>query len=104
MTTDEIAAQWWARRLDDQHADKREAFAAALAHELTTNWPDWNILRVDYDPDVPLQRALDAAGIDCRGFLFSAQAILPSKTMIARRPDGTIEGKDGYGAEWLPVA
>lgn len=98
----QAVAQWWADRLDDQYADYRDEFRRKLASLLDDD-PSWQRLGVDYDPDRTLREALNAAGIDCRGFLFSARDILPGKTAVLKRPDGIIEAKEGYGAEWVPL-
>lgn len=99
-----MAAVWWGERL--QRGDK-EAFVKWLAmivtSELALNGKCY--LECDYDPDKHLISALAAAGVECRGFLFSASGILPTKHELSVFPD-RLEPKEGYG-NWtacIPVA
>jgi hypothetical protein len=93
-----MAGQWWAERLDPQHADKREAFAAAVEKAIRDHYePGYPVhLECDYDPQGPLLEAVRAAGIECGGFLSSARGILPQKHDLTIWPD-RLEPKEGYG-------
>ena len=95
------AAGWWADRLDAQHAKSRDRFANAVRERIIEVLVvSGNMtLKVDHDPDAILRDALDAAGIDCAGVLFSARGILPSKTRMCIE-GRTIRVRDGYGAPW----
>ncbi len=93
----EYAAQWWADRLDDQYADKREAFRQALLERIPEG-TDWK-LTCDYDPWDELLEAVLAVGIECSGCLWSAKGILPGKTCVIRRGN-ELRFKEGYG-NWL---
>jgi len=53
-------------------------------------------LQCDYDPKGILLDAVIAAGVECRGFAFSAKGILPMKTDLQVFPDH-LEPKEGYG-------
>ncbi len=89
----EYAAQWWADRLDDQHADKREAFRQALLERLPEG--DWET-KCDYDPWDELLEAVRAVGIPCEGNCGSATGILPMKHSLYRRGN-VLWPKEGYG-------
>ncbi len=93
----EYAAQWWADRLDDQHAEKREAFRQAILERIPGG-ADWR-LKVGYDPWDELLEAVRAVGIGCSGFFWSAKGILPEKTCVIRCGN-ELRFKDGYG-NWL---
>lgn len=54
-------------------------------------------LAVDYDPSPLLIRALEAVGIVCRGFMFSADGLFPYKTRSWLNTDGTVGISLGYG-------
>jgi hypothetical protein len=56
----------------------------------------------DYDPFEPLLSAVRAAGIKCRGNMFSAEGIFPSKHRMYIEA-GRIRVAEGYGAaaRWL---
>jgi hypothetical protein len=96
----EFAASWWADRLDAQHADQRDAFRVSLATRLgeQTKW----ILECDYDPLGVLLEAVREAGIECSGRKWSANGILPKKTMLIRDEDG-LRSKEGYGGGWQTI-
>lgn len=110
--TDLIVA-WWAERF--QVAEKREAFAAALRHEVCSAWsaelaaagdipPDFTgiKLEVDYDPSAILLEAVQKVGIPCRGFMFSAQGIFPQKTRM-RVEVKEVTVREGYGAPFVEI-
>ena len=87
-----IAVSWWAQRL--QKGDK-VAFAKSLLESITASKP--KRLFVDYDPENELLAAVRAAGVECRGVLFSADGILPQKTGMWIMAD-KIEVREGYRA------
>lgn len=92
------AGEWWAARLGEQFADKRELFSAAVAErvaEALHRHPHL-YLECDYDPAGLLLEAVRAVGIDCRGSFFSARGILPSKHELEIKP-GLLSPKEGYG-------
>lgn len=96
-----MAAKWWADRLHENHAAKREAFAGALARVVNKGLRRekrvW--LENDYDPNTPLLEALAEVGIECRGCMFSGDGIFPRKHELAVYSD-RLEPKEGYG-NWL---
>lgn len=98
--TARVAASWWTSHL--QVVDKREAFRVELERLLVAGRFGareaciWGVrLEVDYDPGPTLLAALHGAGIECRGFVFSADGILPSKTGMAIFDGGCIEVRLG---------
>ena len=93
-----VAGQWWADRLDPQHAEKRQAFAEAIERLVADALKREKFVRLesDYDPQGLLLDAVREIGIECRGFLGSSDGILPRKTYILVRPD-RITPKEGYG-------
>jgi hypothetical protein len=108
LITDEqrgVAADYWAGLLEIEA--KREGFRAALYRLLEGEVigevyaPDkrhvFYVLDVDYDPCPKLLEALHACGIECRGFMFSAQGIFPGKTSLIFL-DGKIAAREGRGA------
>ena len=99
MNINEKAAQWWAARL--QIEEKREQFKGALLKILEES-PDWYNLYVDYDPEEELLDAVCAAGIECKGFMFSAEGIFPAKTGLRKRGD-KLMAKEGYGALYVEI-
>lgn len=96
-----MAGQWWAERLDPQHADKRDAFAKAVAKQVMSAYePGQPVeLECDYDPRDALLRAIHDVGIECRGSFFSARGVLPEKHALTVWPD-RLEPKEGYGG-WV---
>lgn len=87
-------AGWWASALEVE--EKREAFRAALLllvqaeqFDDSETFCDFWKIDVDYDPGPTLLAAIRAAGIECRGFMYSADGLLPTKTRmrIARDSD-----------------
>lgn len=103
MPTNQVAstaAAWWGARF--QVDDKREAFRASLEKrivEALSENPRFLRLECDYDPFDMLLDAVRDSGIDCRGWLFSGDGVLPCKTRM-RIKDGVIEVREGYGAPW----
>ncbi len=96
-----MAGEWWAERLSSQHADKRAAFAAAVAkhceHELRTRPEPHCWLEVDYDPQGPMLMAVrEAVNPNCVGMGFSARGILPQKHELEVTPF-ELKPKEGYG-------
>lgn len=108
----EAAAFYWASTLLID--DKREALFDALLARLPAAYEaqnekgkQWPLkLNVDYDPDGVLLEATRAAGIECRGSMFSADGIYPSKTRTEIDEHGRFVVRDGYGAapevQWPP--
>jgi hypothetical protein len=93
------------------------AFREALRADLLAIWEaaredaersatalPWAVLDVDYDPRPPLLGALLEAGIACRGFMFSADGLLPRKTVMWVNFDGSTVVKLGYGAAHVALA
>lgn len=75
-------ADWWAERLrrGDRAIFRAHLSAAVETHLLACPAGRLHLsLECDYDPQGPLLDAVRAAGVECRGFLFSAQGILPQK-------------------------
>ncbi len=102
-----MAGEWWAERLSNQHADKRAAFAAAVAKhceaELRARSQDprcW--LEVDYDPQGAMLAAVrEVVAPDCAGMGFSARGILPQKHELEVTPH-KLRPKEGYG-NWTAI-
>lgn len=90
-----MAAEWWGDRL--QQGD-RAAFVATLRDLVARDLEAGGECRLecDYDPDGHLLEAVRAAGVECRGFLFSAKGILPQKHLLDVRVD-RMRPKEGYG-------
>ena len=88
------AAEWWADRL--QRGD-RGAFIVSLQASVLNGLERNGFveLECDYDALGPLLDAVRAAGVECRGFGFSADGILPRKHDLTVRPD-RLEPKEGY--------
>lgn len=82
----ELTAQWWTDKL--QQGDKEVFFVILrdIVHgELAMHGRCK--LSCDYDPDKHLIDALRAAGVDCRGVMFSAHGILPENHLTITTPD-----------------
>jgi hypothetical protein len=90
-------ADWWADRLEC--ADKRDAFRASLQRRIIDEChPEYGMrLEVDYDPSGPLLRALHDIGVECRGFMFSADGLFPTKTRMYISKE-RVEVVEGYAA------
>lgn len=96
---------------DDTLAKFREALVPAVVAELEGR-EQFNgqvgsgscDLVCDYDPFEPLLSAVRAAGIKCRGSMFSAEGIFPSKHRMYIEA-GRIRVVEGYGApnRWLDL-
>lgn len=97
----EMAADWWADRLDPRH--DRLKFRTALRDLIDERLgQDGRVcLDCDYDPQDLLLDALHMAGIDCRGCMYSAQGILPMKHYLLVLPH-ELQPKEGYG-NWTAV-
>lgn len=93
--TAHAAAKWWGDRLRQGDRMKFEAVIKdhVLKH-LESNGRCY--LECDYDPFGALLEAVKAAGLDCRGFMFSAKGILPQKHALDIEP-GVLKPKEGYG-------
>lgn len=112
-----MVGQWWAARLHDQHAEKREAFATAVAKrveqslrgEFYWSWhgreagngsmPRFVRTDCDYDPQGLLLEAVQEV-IDpkCPGVGFSARGILPAKHELDIDTEKwLLKPKEGYG-------
>jgi hypothetical protein len=96
----DTCAAWWSERflLDE----KREAFRAELARRLAadeiSDSDRYGLgvrLIVDYDPQGTLLEIVRGLGIECRGFMFSADGVLLCKRRMKIRKDGTVEVEDG---------
>jgi hypothetical protein len=98
-----MAAEWWSERL--QQGD-REAFKAKLTElvveELLEHPRGLCLLQVDYDPQGLLLEAVRAAGVECAGFLFSAEGILPAKHWLGVSAT-ELKPKEGYGKWTAPI-
>jgi hypothetical protein len=116
----EMAGDWWAERLDDKHADKRKAFAAAVAKRVQmaldgTHYWVWGeskpkevepnkvkpkeriYTESDYDPDSLLLDAVhEIIDPECRGFMFSSDDLLPRKHGLGVSHEW-LYPKEGYG-------
>lgn len=96
----EMAAEWWAERL--QQGD-RAVFKSTLKPLVQADLEEDGVcwLDVDYDPRGHVLTAVRAAGVECRGCMFSAEGILPMKHSL--RVDATmLKPKEGYG-HWSPA-
>jgi hypothetical protein len=117
-----MAGDWWAERLADEHADKREAFAQAVAARVDDalrgkaywSWGEGRkegdgepcesiYTEVDYDPQgLMLDAVRETIAPDCRGMMFSARGILPQKHQLRVAPD-KLTPKEGYGNWTAPI-
>jgi hypothetical protein len=81
--------------------DKRERFCGELAKVLRREFEKvgWVRLYIDYDPNEPLLEALRAAGVECRGCMYSADGLFRGrKTGVTWRPEQQrVTVKLGYG-------
>jgi hypothetical protein len=103
----QAASLWWGERLDPQWQDRKAQFIdevrTRVCLALRVAEKDGSLaaghavgLDCDYDPHGLLLEAVQACGIPCEGFLFSAQGILPTKHYLRVFPD-RLEPKEGYG-------
>jgi hypothetical protein len=76
-----FVAGWWAARLQqgDRELFKESLLGLVTAHLLAHPERPHLMLECDYDPRGPLLDAVRAAGIECRGVMFSGDGILPRK-------------------------
>lgn len=96
-------ASWWTDRLMRGDKEKFRAFLADhVAAELRSN-PDrpYIHLECDYDPHGALLEAVRAAGVECRGFMFSGDDILPREHSTDIHPARVAEPK--YEQEAAPA-
>jgi hypothetical protein len=79
-------AGWWTDRL--MMGDK-DAFRSFLERAVAAQLQERMFVHVecDYDPRDILLDAVRAAGVECRGMLFSARGILPSKHSTTVYPE-----------------
>jgi hypothetical protein len=105
----DLVVEFWASQLMPAHADKREAFCAALRARLTKAIAEAGdrcvYLAVDYDPQGELLAALHDAGIACSGHMHSADGVFVAtcrKTHTKSR-NGAAFVKRGYGADETPL-
>jgi hypothetical protein len=96
VNINEIAAKWWSDRF--QIAEKREQFREALVAVLPDG--DW-VLQCDYDPKDLLLEAVQSV-VECKGSFFSADELLPQKTVM-RRDGDRLTAREGRGREWIDV-
>lgn len=103
-TAAQIAAEWWGKILNGNHADKRDAFVLDLEQRINEklNTGHKNVwIESDYDPrDILLDSVRATIDPECRGMMFSAEGIFPQKceTQVNVK---YIMPKYGYG-NWLP--
>lgn len=90
-----MAADWWAERL---MSGDRKKFIETLRPLIEADLREHGHchLECDYDPHGHLLTAVHAAGLECRGVLFSAKGILPQKHDLDVTPT-TLSPKEGYG-------
>lgn len=101
-TIHQAAADWWAD--EALHPSKdfyRETFRNMLLVRLENN-PNWEILCNDYDPEGILLEAVQKAGIECAGCMFSGNDIFPRKTRLYQR-DGKLFESVGRGSQHVEV-
>ena len=99
-----MAGEWWAARLDQQYADKRQAFACSVAKhceaEMRASYQSQCVLQVDYDPLRAMLLAVqETVYPDCCGSMMSATDILPMKHILVVFPY-CMRPKEGYGSVW----
>ena len=97
------AARWWGERLKKGN---REIFelevSAAVLNALDESGGKPVCIECDYDPCDLLCKALEKSGIECRGSMFSADGILPTKHRLIVYPDRLVP-KEGYGNYTLEI-
>lgn len=110
-----MAGQWWADRLTDEHADKRDAFAAAVAIRVAQeirgecHW-DWfgekkdggggrGMSRTEFDYD-PHYLLIEVFAEVIGGRFFDWKTCMPYKRSLDVYADRLCP-KDGYG-NWVP--
>lgn len=93
------AAAWWADRLMSGDRALFETFVAErVMSDLQTS--GFSRMKVDHDPEGLLLDAVRHAGVSCRGYMFSADGVLPSKSFLRALPE-KIEGREGY--HWFEI-
>jgi hypothetical protein len=100
----DAAVRWWAANWGPDETQVK--FADALREVLSvpvepTHANDALILAVDYDPQGLLLEAIRKFQ-ECRGFMFSAEGILPLKTVMRITP-AMVEVRAGRRSEWENV-
>lgn len=84
------AASWWGERLMQGDRGKfEEHLRVGVLNDLQTE--GLSKMRVDHDPQGIILDAVRAAGLECKGYMFSAEGILPTKRFLTAFPD-RIEG------------
>lgn len=95
----QMAGKWWAKLL--QKGDK-EQFAKETEQRVLSQLQKSECkipgvyLECDYDPQGILLEAVNAIGIKCGGYMFSARGILPRKHSLFVTKDKLVP-KEGYG-------
>ena len=90
-----LVARFWSAWVPEE---KRPAFVSALLPHLT----EGSYQKCDYDPDPTLLKALSACGMECRGYMFSADTIgFPRKTVTHIGESARVRW--GYRSEWEPI-
>ena len=90
----EMAGKWWAERLQQGNKEQfAEEIRVRVLEKLQTR--ERVYLECDYDPQGILLEAVRAIGIECGGFMFSADGILPRKHALQVQHD-RLEPKEGY--------
>lgn len=93
-----MAAAWWAERLESGDKGKFTAFLEGAIQKALDQDGEVD-LRTDDDPDGILLEAVQAAGLECSGCMFSCRGILPMKTLLVVTPT-RLYPKEGYG-NWV---
>lgn len=95
----QMAGKWWAKLL--QKGNKKQ-FAKEIEQRVLAQFQkneDKTLgfyLECDYDPQGIVLEAVNAIGIKCRGYMFSARGILPQKHSLFVTKDKLVP-KEGYG-------
>lgn len=101
-TASRIAANWWADRLQSGDKEKfRKSLQLAIFEELESGKKIVHT-ECDYDPRGILLDAVNVAGNDCGGFMFSAKGILPLKHSLEISAT-ELQPKEGYGNWTDPI-
>jgi len=85
---------FWMRVLEVEDQQKRDTFKLSLFAILQANHP--RRLYNDYDPQGELLECVRAAGVECKGHMFSGKGIFPQKTGT-EHVNGMVRVKVGYG-------
>jgi hypothetical protein len=103
----QAVVDFWDKQLipDDRRQQFRHAVRAVLVKAAEAPGSDRGALyfKVDYDPQQLLLEAVRAAGIECRGFMFSADGLFRCRKTYTRVMPRQVKLKEGYGAGevWL---